>query len=137
MFAHRSFLDHGIKVAGASDYIPGPYEPLLALQSMVTRKDYRGRVWGANQRVTVAEALRICTLHGAHASFEEGLKGSITEGKLADFVMLAEDPHRVDPERIKDIRVERDYHAGGRLVRVLIDLGNDQNVERQGHFEQR
>jgi predicted amidohydrolase YtcJ len=64
-------------------------------------------VWGANQRITVAEALRICTLHGAHASFEEGLKGSITEGKLADFVMLAEDPHRVDPERIKDIRVER------------------------------
>ena len=70
MFAHRSFLDHGIKVAGASDYIPGPYEPLMAIQSMVTRKDYRGRVWGGNQRITVDEALRICTLHGAHASFE-------------------------------------------------------------------
>src|SRR5262249_1540528 len=112
MFAHRAFLDHGIKVAGASDYIPGPYEPLMAIQSMVTRKDYRGRVWGANQRITVAEALRICTLHGAHASFEEGLKGSIMEGKLADFVILAEDPHRIDPERIKDIRVERTVVGG-------------------------
>ena len=112
MFAHRSFLDHGIKVAGASDYIPGPYEPLMAIQSMVTRKDYRGRVWGGNQRITVDEALRICTLHGAHASFEEGLKGSITEGKLADFVMLAEDPHHVDPDRIKDIRVERTVVGG-------------------------
>jgi predicted amidohydrolase YtcJ len=112
MFAHRSFLDHGIKVAGASDYIPGPYEPLMAIQSMVTRKDYRGRVWGGNQRITVDEALRICTLHGAHASFEEGLKGSLTEGKLADFVILAEDPHRVDPDRIKDIRVERTVVGG-------------------------
>jgi predicted amidohydrolase YtcJ len=112
MFAHRSFLDHGIKVAGASDYVPGPYEPLMAIQSMVTRKDYRGRVWGGNQRITVDEALRICTLHGAHASFEEGLKGTITEGKLADFVMLAEDPHRVDPDRIKDIRVERTVVGG-------------------------
>src|SRR5262249_40482121 len=59
MFAHRSFLDHGIKVAGASDYVPGPFEPLMAIQSMVTRKDYRGRVWGARQRITVEEALKV------------------------------------------------------------------------------
>lgn len=115
MFAHRSFLDHGIKVAGASDYVPGPFEPLMAIQSMVTRKDHRGRVWGANQRITVDEALRICTLHGAHASFEENVKGSITPGKLADFVLLADDPHRVDPDRIKDIRVERTV-VGGETV---------------------
>src|SRR4029434_3434383 len=86
MFAHRSFLDHGIRVAGASDYVPGPYEPLMAVQSMVTRKRSRRRVAGANQKISVAEALRVCTLHGAHASFEEKVKGSITEGKLADFV---------------------------------------------------
>jgi hypothetical protein len=115
MFAHRSFLDHGIKVAGASDYVPGPYEPLMAIQSMVTRKDYRGRVWGDNQRIKVGEALRVCTINGAHASFEEGIKGSITEGKLADFVLLAEDPHQVDPERIKDIKVVRTV-VGGRTV---------------------
>ena len=65
-------------VAGASDYVPGPFEPLMAIQSMVTRKDIRGRVWGENQRITVAEALRVCTLHGAYASFEEKIKGSIT-----------------------------------------------------------
>jgi predicted amidohydrolase YtcJ len=115
MFAHRSFLDHGIQVAGASDYVPGPYEPLMAIQSMVTRKDYRGRVWGPRQRIKVEEALRVCTIHGAHASFEEKVKGSITEGKLADFVILGEDPHRVAPDRIKDIRVERTV-VGGRTV---------------------
>ncbi len=115
MFAHRSFLDHGIRVAGASDHVPGPYEPLMAIQSMVTRKDYRGRVWGANQKITVPEALRICTLHGAYASFEEQSKGSITKGKLADFVVLGDDPHRVDPERIKEIKVVRTV-VGGQTV---------------------
>jgi len=115
MFAHRSFLDHGIRVAGASDHVPGPYEPLMAIQSMVTRKDYRGRSWGPNQKVSVEEALRICTLHGAYASFEEKNKGSITEGKLADFVVLGKDPHKVEPDRIKDIEVIRTV-VGGRTV---------------------
>ena len=119
MFAHRSFLDYGIRVPGASDYTPGPFQPLMAIQSMVTRQDYRGRVWGPNQRVTVDEALRICTLHGAYASFEEHLKGSITEGKLADFVMLARDPHDVSPDEIKDIDVVRTV-VGGRTMHPKI-----------------
>jgi hypothetical protein len=115
MFAHRSFLDAGIVVPGASDYRPGPFEPLMAIQSMVTRRDYSGRVWGPNQRVTVAEALRIATLNGAYASFEENLKGSVTAGKLADFVMLEQDPHTEDPDQIKNIKVHRTV-AGGRTV---------------------
>jgi predicted amidohydrolase YtcJ len=105
MFAHRSFLDHGIPVAAASDYVPGPFEPLMAIQSMVTRKDYEGRVWGPRQRISVEEALRVCTVNGARASFEEDIKGSITAGKLADFVVLAADPHATPPDRIKSIRV--------------------------------
>lgn len=115
MFAHRSFLDYGIRVAPASDFVPGPYEPLMALQSMVTRKDYSGRVWGPSQRITLDEALKICTVNGAYASFEENEKGSITAGKLADFVILAEDPHDVDPDRIKEIRILRTV-VGGRTV---------------------
>jgi predicted amidohydrolase YtcJ len=115
MFAHRSFLDHGIAVPGASDYMPGPFEPLMAIQSMVTRTDFRGRPWGANQRVTVDEALRIATINGARASYEERLKGSITAGKLADFVMLERDPHDAPPDRIKEIAVVRTV-VGGRTV---------------------
>lgn len=115
MFAHRSFLDAGIPVAPASDYVPGPFEPMMALQSMVTRTDFLGNVWGATQRVTVEEALRICTVNGAYASFEENEKGSITAGKLADFVILGEDPHEVDPFALKDIPVVRTV-VGGRTV---------------------
>ena len=112
MMAHRSFLDYGIRVPGASDYTPGPFEPLMAIQSMVTRKDYAGRVWGANQKVTVDEALTIATINGAYASSEENLKGSITAGKLADFVLLEEDPHDVDPDQIKNIKINRTVVGG-------------------------
>ncbi|HEX9565053.1 MAG TPA: amidohydrolase [Gemmatimonadaceae bacterium] len=112
MFAHRSFLDSGIRVPGASDYGPGPFEPLMAIQSMVTRRDYQGRVWGPNQKVTIDEALQIATINGAYASYEEATKGSITAGKYADFVMLEKDPHEVEPNAIKDIRIARTV-AGG------------------------
>lgn len=115
MFAHKSFFDHGIVVAPASDHSPGPYEPMMALQSMVTRKDFSGRVWGPSQRITVDQALKVCTLNGAYASHEEDRKGSITAGKLADFVILAEDPHAVDPDRLKEIRIVRTV-VGGRTV---------------------
>jgi hypothetical protein len=112
MFAHKSFLEYGIRVPGASDYGPGPFEPLMALQSMVTRKDFSGNVWGPKQRVTLDEALTIATLHGAYASHEESVKGSITAGKYADFVMLEKDPHDVNPDEIKNIKVVRTVVGG-------------------------
>ena len=115
MFAHRSFLDYDIPVPGASDYRPGPFEPLMAIQSMVTRKDFSGVVWGGHQRVTLDEALRIATINGARASYEEDVKGSITAGKLADFVILERDPHEVPPDEIKNITVARTV-VGGRTV---------------------
>jgi predicted amidohydrolase YtcJ len=115
MFAHRSFLDYGIPVAPASDYTPGPYEPMMAIQSMVTRKDPDGNVWGPSQRISVAEAMQVCTMNGAYASFEEDIKGSLTPGKLADIVVLADDPHRVDPDDIKHIGIVRTL-LGGRTL---------------------
>jgi hypothetical protein len=62
-----------------------------------------GRVWGPSQRITVSQALQICTMNGAYASFEENIKGSLAAGKLADFVILEKDPHEVDPDSIVDI----------------------------------
>ncbi|MCC7417547.1 MAG: amidohydrolase [Acidobacteria bacterium] len=112
MFAHRSFLDYGIPVANGSDYLPGPFEPLMGLQSMVTRKDYRGVVWGPRQKITLDEALVVSTINGARASFDEAKKGTITAGKLADFVILAKDPHDVDPDTIKDIPIVRTVTGG-------------------------
>ena len=115
MFAHRSFLDYGIPVAPASDFTPGPFEPMMAIQSMVTRKDSQGRVWGPSQRISVSEAMRICTMHGAYASFEERIKGSLTPGKLADIAIIEKDPHDVDPDSIADIKVLQTI-LGGRTT---------------------
>ena len=79
---------------------------------MVTRKDFDGRVWGANQRISLDQAMRICTMNGAFASFEEDIKGSITAGKLADFVILADNPHDVDEDEIKNIEIVRTVVGG-------------------------
>lgn len=115
MFAHKSFLDYGIPVAPASDYTPGPFEPLMAIQSMVTRRDFNGRVWGPNQRISVPQAMKICTINGAWASMEEGIKGSIAPGKLADLVMLGADPNDTVADEIKNIPVLRTI-VGGKVV---------------------
>ncbi|MBP1719441.1 MAG: amidohydrolase [Deltaproteobacteria bacterium] len=112
MFAHRSFLDCGIHVSGASDSPCGPYEPLLAIQSCVTRKSFAGEILGANQSITAAEAIFLYTMASAYASFEEDIKGSITPGKLGDLVVLGDDPRRVNPDEIKNIPVEMTVVGG-------------------------
>lgn len=113
--AYRNFIDAGIIAAAGSDFPPGPFAPLMGIQGMVTRKGWNGETWGAEQRITVAEALRINTWNGAYASHEEGVKGSIAPGKYADYVLLAEDPHAVHPEHIKDVKVLRTV-TDGRVV---------------------
>ncbi|MCI0748400.1 MAG: amidohydrolase family protein, partial [Verrucomicrobia subdivision 3 bacterium] len=77
--------------------------------------DSKGKVWGGKQKISVQEALRVGTLHGAYASFEEKLKGSITVGKLADLVVLEQDPRRVDPFKLIDIKILKTM-VGGRWV---------------------
>ncbi len=113
MFALRSFLDAGIRATQASDYPPGEFIPMMALQSEVTRTDTKGNVWGPKQKITVEEAIRVGTINGAYASYEENLKGSLEVGKVADLVMLGRDPLKEDPSTLVNIPVERTM-AGGR-----------------------
>jgi predicted amidohydrolase YtcJ len=110
--AFRSLLDGGVKAAAGSDFSPGPFAPLMGIQGMVTRTGWDGKTWGANQRVSVAEAVQINTLNGAYNAREEATKGSISEGKLADFVVLAEDPYTIDAEKIKDVEIVRTVVGG-------------------------
>jgi len=110
--AYRTFLDAGIRVAAGSDFDPGPFDPRMGMQGMVTRRGWNGETWGANQRISLEEALRVNTLNGAYNAHEEKIKGSITPGKLADFVVLAEDLFAVDHEKIKDIEIVRTVVGG-------------------------
>lgn len=73
------------------------------------------RVLGEKERISPLEALRSYTLHAAYYSFEEQHKGTIEPGKLADFIVLSDDPLAVPPDRIKDIRVLQTV-VGGKTV---------------------
>lgn len=115
MFAMRDFLDAGIKAAPGSDYTAGPAEPMQWLRSEITRTDSSGHVWGANQRINAHEAIRCQTLHGAHASFEEDIKGSLEPGKLADLVVWDHDIVTIDPMRLLEVKPQRTM-LGGRWV---------------------
>jgi len=110
--AYRSFFDNGIRAAAGSDFSPGPFAALMGIQGMVTRTGWNGETWGANQRISVDEALQVNTINGAYNSHEEAIKGSITPGKLADFVVLGDDPHTVSKEKLKDIEIVRTVTGG-------------------------
>lgn len=113
--AFRTLLDAGIHVAAGSDFSPGPFDPRMAIQGMVTRTGWDGKTWGANQKISLDEAIRVNTLNGAYNSHEEGIKGSITAGKLADYVVLAEDLYSIPVDRIKDVKIVRTV-VGGQTV---------------------
>lgn len=110
--AFRTLLDAGVPVAAGSDFPPGPFDPRMAIQGMITRTGWNGETWGANQRISVTDALRVNTINGAFNSHEERIKGSITPGKLADFVLLSDDPATVPTDKIKDISIVRTVVGG-------------------------
>jgi hypothetical protein len=110
--AFRDFIDAGVHVAAGSDFSPGPFDPRMAIQGMATRTGWDGKTWGANQKISIEEALRVNTINGAYNSHEEAIKGSITPGKLADFVVLADDLFSVPVDKIKDIQVVRTVVGG-------------------------
>lgn len=86
---HKAFLDSGITVGGSSDYPTTPVEPLTALQSLLTRASATdGTVHGADQRLSIREALSIYTIGSAVATGEQHLKGQLKPGMLADFTVL-------------------------------------------------
>jgi predicted amidohydrolase YtcJ len=112
MFAMRELLDAGVRPPSSSDYTASPSEPMMWLQSQVTRTDYQGHAWGTNQRITLKEAIRAGTLDGAAASFEEHLKGNLEPGKLADLVVWDQDVFKTDPARLVSVKAERTMVGG-------------------------
>jgi len=112
MFPMRSFLDAGLRPTDASDYTASPSDPMMWLQSQLTRTDPKGNIWGANQRIKLEEAIRCGTLNGAYASFEDQIKGSLIPGKVADLVVLSGDPFKTDPSSLIKVMVERTMVGG-------------------------
>jgi len=123
-YAFRSLLDTGATLAFGSDWFVAPATPLEGIYAAVTRRTLDGKNpdgWVPEQKITVTEALRAYTIHGAYASFEENIKGTLEPGKLADFVVLDRDITAIDPVEIWDTKVQQTW-VGGRKV---FDRGGD------------
>jgi predicted amidohydrolase YtcJ len=108
-FAWQSFLRSGARLVFGSDW-PGAIslDPIRGLHNAVNRRTADGkppRPWGAEQRISLGDALRAYTQAGAYSSFEEGIKGRIAPGMLADLVVLSQDLFKIDPMRIHETRV--------------------------------
>jgi predicted amidohydrolase YtcJ len=117
-YPFRTFLDSGVKMCFGSDWTVGPLSPILGIYAAVTRRTTDGanpNGWIPEQKITVQEAIEAYSINCAYAAFEEGEKGSITPGKLADLVVLTDDILTIDPVRIEQVGVELTV-VGGKIV---------------------
>ncbi len=105
-YALRSLFDAGIKVIGGSDAPVEPVSPLYGIYAAVAREAF------PEECLTIDEALRIYTRDAAYGSFEENVKGSLEVNKLADLIVVSQDPFRVPPEQLKRIQVETTILSG-------------------------
>ncbi len=114
-YAWRSLLDAGATLAFGSDWPVAPMVPLSGIYAAVTRQTLDGKNpggWIPEQKITVAEAVHAYTVGAAFAEREEGIKGSIAVGKLADLAVLSEDIFAIDPAEIANTRVDMTVFDG-------------------------
>jgi predicted amidohydrolase YtcJ len=115
LYVIGSLLESGVRVGFGSDFPIADPNPLVGIQAAVTRKSAGGAAISAEQAIQVSDALHMYTLGAATANFEEGIKGSLAPGKLADIVMLNGDPLATPAENLRDLRVLMTI-IGGKVV---------------------
>ncbi|MBS0393022.1 MAG: amidohydrolase [Proteobacteria bacterium] len=119
-YAFRSFRDHGVRLAFGTDWPVAPLDPMATLYAATTRATLDGRHpegWFPEQKLSIQEAIEAYTLGSAYAEFQEHEKGSITPGKLADFVLLSEDALAVPAADLRRVRVLRTFVGGVEVYR--------------------
>lgn len=117
-YAFRTFRDHGVRLAFGTDWPVAPLNPMLTLYAATTRATLDGRHpsgWFPEQKLSIEEAIESYTLGSAYAEFQEREKGSITPGKLADFVLLSEDVLKLPPAELRRVRVVKTWVGGAEV----------------------
>lgn len=113
----RAAIDAGLRPTNHTDFVVAPLDQMFMLWSAVNRVSRAGEVVGPDQRVTPLEGLKAMTLWAAEQYDERDAKGSLEPGKLADLVILSDNPLTVDPMTIKDIRVLETIKEGVTIYR--------------------
>lgn len=117
-YAFKTMIDSGVHVGIGTDCPVEALDVMPSIYCAVNRKDLNGYPeggWLPEEKLSVEETVYSYTMGGAYASFEENIKGSITEGKLADMVVLNSDIFEIAPDMIKDVAVDMTF-VGGRVV---------------------
>jgi predicted amidohydrolase YtcJ len=117
-YAFRSILDAGGRLAFGSDWDVAPLSPIAGIDAAVTRRTIDGKNpkgWFPEQAISAPEALKAYTADAAWSAFEENEKGSLSTGKLADFVVLSRDILSIPPDQIVDAKVDATV-VGGKIV---------------------
>ena len=115
MFPFRSFLEEGIPAVLSSDAPVSHPDPLAGLSAACERSSRSGQVLGADERITLMEAIRCYTLHGAYAEYAEDVRGSIEVGKLADLALVNAPLLELDPVDVASCKVDMTV-IGGQVV---------------------
>lgn len=112
MFPAASLAKRDVVIAGGSDTPVTDHNPMLGISEAMTRLTMNGDVCGPEEKVDLDTAIRFHTINAAYASFDEGIKGSLEPGKLADFVILDRDLRGLSPHDVRDVRVDATYVDG-------------------------
>jgi predicted amidohydrolase YtcJ len=114
LYPIQDMLHHGLRVGAGSDFPIAAPNPWKSIHSAVTSRTESNAVL-PKRGIAVFDAIRLHTLGGAEANFEETIKGSLTPGKLADIIMVRENPLAIEVERLKDIQVMMTV-LGGQVI---------------------
>lgn len=117
-YAFKSLLDKKTLLACGSDWTVAPLDPLKGIYAATTRRTTDGQHpegWFPEQKISVEEAVKGYTQNGAYAEFAEDLKGTVSQGKLADLVILSQNIFRIPPEKIIETRVTMTI-LGGKVI---------------------
>jgi predicted amidohydrolase YtcJ len=106
LYPIRTLLKSGVKVAASSDCPIAPANPLIGIYAACSRTTETNEMVLPEEKITPEEALRMYGETAARATFDEGMKGSISPGKLADLAVLSNDPTKAPINEIRDIKVE-------------------------------
>ena len=92
-----------------------PADPFKLMRTAITRRTRKGETIGEDQAITMDEAIKAVTINAAYQLFLEDKVGSLEEGKLADMVVLSENPKKIDPLQLDEIRIMETFREGRRF----------------------